>query len=278
MNLSAAAGDVRSIRAIDIHGHLGRYRGSKLEVIDGFYSGVPEDVLRRAERARVEFTFVSPLQGLFTQFGDDPVRANNELAADIGQYPGLFQWAVVDPTRPETFGQAAGILKTPRCIGIKVHPDFHGYAIKEHGAKIFEFAAATGAVILSHSGGDPSLPPDFLPFADSFPEVTFIFAHLGWSLDGDLTRQVRAVAASRHGNVHVDTSSSFSITSNLIEWGVREVGPEKILFGTDTPLYFSPMQRARIDTAEIDDASKGLILRKNAERLFGAKLGPFLKG
>jgi uncharacterized protein len=269
--------DVRSIRAIDIHGHVGRYKGCPLEVIDGFYSGGPEDVLRRAERARVEFTFVSPLQGLFTQFGDDPVRANADLAADIGRYSGLFQWAVVDPTRPETYGQAAEVLKTPRCVGVKVHPDFHGYAIKDRGAEIFEFAAATGAVLLSHSGGDPSLPPDFLPFADRFPEVTFILAHCGWSLDGNLTRQVRAVAASRHGNVHVDTSSSFSITSNLIEWGVREVGPEKILFGSDTPLYFSPMQRARIDHAEMDDAAKKLILRENAERLFGAKLRPFLK-
>jgi hypothetical protein len=265
-------GDIRSLRAIDIHGHLGRYRGSKLDIIDGFYSGGPADVLRRAELARVEFTFVSPLGGLFTQFGGDPLAANAELAAEIGRYPGFFQWAVVDPTRPATYDQAAELLKTPRCIGVKIHPDFHGYAIKDHGAKIFEFAAAAGAVVLSHSGGTPSLPLDFLPFADGFPEVTFIFAHLGWSLDGDLTRQARAVQKSRRGNVHVDTSSSYSITSNLIEWAVGEVGAEKLLFGTDTPLYFSPMQRARIDNAEVDDAAKRAILRGNAERLFGAKI------
>jgi len=278
MNREETAGDVRAILAIDIHGHVGQYQGCRPEVINSFYSGGPAEVLRRSERARIEFTFVSPLDGLFTEFGGDPVRANAALAADIGAYPALFQWAVVDPTRPETYPQAAALLKTPRCVGIKVHPDFHHYLIKDHGAKIFEFAAETGAVILSHSGGDPSLPPDFLPFADRFPEVTFILAHCGWSLDGNLTRQVRAVAASRHGNVHVDTSSSYSITSNLIEWAVREAGPERILFGSDTPLYFSPMQRARIDHAEMDDAAKRLILRGNAERLFGAKLRPFPTG
>jgi len=278
MSPEKAEVEVRALRAIDIHGHVGQYHGCKHSVMDGFYSGGPEVVRRRAEWARVEFTFVSPLDGLFTQYGGDPLRANSELAAEIGNHPGLFHWAVVDPTRPETYGQAAELLRAPRCIGIKIHPDFHGYKIAEHGARIFEFAAGTGAVILSHSGGDPSLPPDFLPFADAFPEVRFILAHLGWSLDFDLTRQVAAVAASRHGNVHVDTSSSFSITSNLIEWGVREVGPEKILFGTDSPLYFSPMQRARIDLAEMDDAAKRLILRGNAERLFAAKLGPFLTG
>ncbi len=271
------ADDIHSLQAIDIHGHLGQYQGSKLPVIDGFYSGGPEDVLRRAEQARVEFTFVSPLRGLLTQFGGDPIGANAEIAAEMFRYPAFFQWAVVDPTRPETFRQAGELLKTPRCIGIKVHPDFHGYGIKEHGAKIFEFAAAERAVVLSHSGGPPSLPPDFIPFADSFPEVSFIVAHLGWSLDADLTRQVRAVQMSRHGNVHVDTSSSYSITSNLIEWAVREVGPDKILFGSDTPLYFTPMQRARIDNAEVDDVAKRAILRGNAERIFAAKLAPFLR-
>jgi len=265
--------DIKSLGAIDVHGHVGQYRGTPLDIIDDFYSGGPEVVLRRAGVARVEFTFVSPLRGLLTQFGGDPIGANAELADEIGRYPAFYQWVVVDPTRPETFRQASDILKTPRCIGIKVHPDFHGYAIKDQGAKIFEFAAAERAVVLSHSGGPPSLPPDFIPFADRFPEVTLIFAHLGWSLDGDLTRQARAVQMSRRGNVHVDTSSSFSITSNLLEWAVREVGADKILFGSDTPLYFTPMQRARIDNAELDDDAKRAILRGNAERLFGAKLG-----
>jgi predicted TIM-barrel fold metal-dependent hydrolase len=132
-------------------------------------------------------------------------------------------------------------------------------------------------VLISHSGGEPSLPADFIPFADAFPEVRFILAHLGWNLDGDLTRQVRAAQLSQHGNVYIDTSSSMSITSRLIEWAVREIGPERILFGTDTPLYFSPMQRARINNAEIEDDAKRMILRENAERLFGAKLGPLVR-
>ncbi len=56
-----------------------------------------------------------------------------------------------------------------------------------------------------------------------------------------------------------------------IEWAVKEVGAEKVLFGTDTPLYFSPMQRARIDNAEISDEEKILILRNNAIILLGQK-------
>jgi predicted TIM-barrel fold metal-dependent hydrolase len=269
--------DIKSIRAIDVHGHLGSYKGAKLDLIDGFYSGGPADVLRRAALANIEWTLVSPLQAIFTHFGGDTVAANRELSRDIEKFPPLLQWVVLDPQNPETFAQVGEILQTPRCVGIKIHPDQHHYPIKEQGEKIFEFAARSQAVLISHSGGEPSLPADFIPFADAFPEVRFILAHLGWNLDGDLTRQVRAAQLSQHGNVYIDTSSSMSITSRLIEWAVREIGPERILFGTDTPLYFSPMQRARINNAEIEDDAKRMILRENAERLFGAKLGPLVR-
>jgi len=44
-----------------------------------------------------------------------------------------------------------------------------------------------------------------------------------------------------------------ALTSNLIEWAVSEVGAQHILYGTDSPLYFAPMQRARVDNADISD-------------------------
>ncbi len=60
-----------------------------------------------------------------------------------------------------------------------------------------------------------------------------------------------------------------SITSNLIEWAVSEIGAEYILYGTDSPLHFAPMQRARVDKANISDQDKHLILDDNAAQLFG---------
>ena len=86
------------------------------------------------------------------------------------------------------------------------------------------------------------------------------------------THQVRAIQQSRHGNVLADTSSARSITPGLIEWAVREVGIDRVLFGTDTPLYHTAIQRGRIDHADLSLDAKRKILRDNALRLFGAKL------
>ena len=91
---------------------------------------------------------------------------------------------------------------------------------------------------------------------------------------GDPTHQLRAISASKHRNVYVDTSSAASITPGLVEYAVEQVGSDRIVFGTDTPLYFSPMQRARIDYAEISEADRANILRNTAARLLGLEPNP----
>ena len=60
-----------------------------------------------------------------------------------------------------------------------------------------------------------------------------------------------------------------SLAPNLIEWAVNEVGVDRILFGTDTPLYSTAMQRARIDKADLSDQDKRKILRDSAVALLG---------
>ena len=77
-----------------------------------------------------------------------------------------------------------------------------------------------------------------------------------------------ALARCRSGNMFVDTSSSASIGAGLIEWAVGELGAERILFGSDSPLYHIACQKARIVYADIEDAAKQAILYDNAARLF----------
>ncbi len=109
-----------------------------------------------------------------------------------------------------------------------------------------------------------------MDFANSYPNVRLILGHLGngGGAAGDPTLQVRAIQACRHDNVFVDTSSA-SIMPNLIELAVRRNRFAPILFGTDSPLYSTAMQRARIDSADISEADKRNILCDNAIRLFG---------
>ena len=259
-----------TISAIDVHAHYGRYvRGAPDALVNELMSADAVEVQRRAELAQIEYTIVSPLAALLPRGGGNAIAGNVHAAEIVLKQSGLLQYVVIDPREPRTFDQADEMLRQPRCVGIKIHPEEHCYPIRDHGQAIFEFAAARRAIILTHSSEQNSLAADFVPLANEHPEVTLILAHIGCGWDGQLTHQVRAVQQSRHGNVYADTSSAQSITPGLIEWAVREMGADRVLFGTDTPLYHAGMQRARIDQSDLPDAVKHLILRGNAVRLFG---------
>jgi predicted TIM-barrel fold metal-dependent hydrolase len=259
---------VHELQAIDVHGHYGRYRREGSALINEFMTGDAATVVGRAQEAKIRLTIVSPLEGLLPRGKADAAAANEEAARVVGATEGLLQWVIVDPRRARTYEQAAEMLGELQCVGIKIHPEEHVYRIAEHGPRLFEFAAKQRAVVLAHSGDANSLPAEMVALADRFPEIRVILAHLGNGFDDDPSHQVRAIQKSKQGNVYVDTSSARSITSGLIEWAVKEIGSERILFGTDTPLYFAPMQRARIDSAAIGEADKQRILCDNAASLF----------
>ncbi len=262
-----------SISAIDVHGHYGDYiQLDNTELYNRMMCGDAAEVVRRATEVNIGLTIVSPLLALLPRFKANAAVGNDEAARIVAQTPGLKQYVVIDPQRPETYAQANEMLKQPQCVGIKLHPEEHGYPIREHAAPIFEFAAARNAIVLTHSSEQNSLCEDFVPWANRFPEVRLILAHIGCGWDGDVTHQVRAIQKSQHRNMYADTSSARSIMPNLIEWAVSQIGAERVLFGTDTPLYSTAMQRARINLADLSDANKRLILRDNAVKLFGSNL------
>lgn len=265
--------DSTTIPAIDVHAHYGSYVRDNMPLINKFSSGTPDEVVARARQSNTRYTVVSPLLGLLPRGGGKPVEGNVEAAGVVGKHEELLQWVIVDPQVSETYRQAEQMLQSDRCVGIKIHPEEHRYHIKDHGDAIFEFAAEHHAVVLAHSGDPLSMPLDFVPFANAYPEMKLILAHLGNNgMARDPSQQVRAIQASTNGNIYTDTSSASSILPRLIEWAVQEISFDRILYGTDTPLYFAPMQRTRIDNAEISLDAKKAILHENAEALLGLQL------
>jgi len=260
---------IHDVQAIDVHAHYGTVNTASNEFRNHLTSADAPTVILRARASNIRTTIVSPLLGLD---GRNSIAGNEEAARIVAQRDGLLQWVIIDPRVDETYKQADQMLKQPKCVGIKIHPESHEYYIRDHARVIFEFAAAQHATVLTHSGCLHSMPEEIVPFANEFPEMTLILAHIGNGYDGDHTHQARAIQASKHGNVFADTSSAQNIIPGLLEWVVREVGAERVLFGTDTPLYSVPMQRARVDGAEFSDEEKSAILRDNSVRLFGLDL------
>lgn len=106
----------------------------------------------------------------------------------------------------------------------------------------------------------PQHIPEMPRFADKYPGMKLIIAHLG-SLE-----HIEAVASAKNGNIYVDTSGGNSAMNNIIEYAVGRIGSEKILFGTDT--YACAYSYPRIALADLTMEDKENILWRNAMRLF----------
>ena len=111
-----------------------------------------------------------------------------------------------------------------------------------------------------------STPADVAALAAAHPGLRIHMAHLwgaGW-------RGIADVAP--HPNVWVDTSGS-DPEAGLLEYALRELGHERILFGSDAPGRGFPVQLGKIEGAEMESAWREAILAGNAARLYGLEAG-----
>ena len=251
---------ISDIKAIDVHRHY--TYGHPLEPVQGNSKNDVDSIKIMADMANIESVFVSPYVAVIGDNRDEAIIESNEHLADlVTKHDFLYQFVVIEPRIEETFNQARRMLESKKCVGIKLHPPFNNYNLEDYAKKIFDFAAQFNTVIQIHPQGFAN---HIVSWADKYPQLQFIQAHL--SEHG----QVEAIKQAKYGNVWTDTSSSSSMSNQLIEYAYREVGASRILFGTDG--YANGAQRGRIEYALIPEEAKEDILRNNAMRLFGDKL------
>lgn len=255
---------IEDVGAIDVHSHFGPPHGGTPDPVITDHS--VEKLLLNMGKANIVLSVNSSWYGLIPGESGFSARGNEMCVCEAERVSGVYVWTILDPHEPETFAQAEKLLTHPKVLGIKIHPQLHGYELMEYGDLLFSFAAKQGAPILGHAGAEGCMPEEYGYFANRYPEVTVIAAHLGCGFEP--APYIRALENNPAGNLYTDTSSSASIESDMLEHTVSRVGCEHILFGTDSQTYFSPCQRARIDKADLTDGEKLKILRENALRVF----------
>jgi predicted TIM-barrel fold metal-dependent hydrolase len=138
---------------------------------------------------------------------------------------------------------------------------------------IIERAVAMEAPVLQHTwfktGGNlpgESTPLDLVELAKRHPKAKLICGHTG----GNWELGVRAIRAST--NVVADLGGS-EPTTGFVEMAVRELGAERVVFGSDAGGRSFASQIAKVQGADVPEAPKRLIFRDNLRRL----LEPILK-
>lgn len=165
-------------------------------------------------------------------------------------------------------------IKAAGIRGIKLHPDFQSFWLDDPRLlPIFE-AAQKDFVFEIHIGDkttpaqNPSCPYKLAAILRQFPGMRVIAAHFGgycmWA------HALDALSGNRFENLWFDTSSTTPFATPLLAKKLLGAFPrERILFGTDWPLYDPVEERQRLQRlASLTDAEMETIM-SNATSLLG---------
>jgi predicted TIM-barrel fold metal-dependent hydrolase len=210
------------------------------------------------------------------------VETNDYILESVARYPGrLVGFCAVQPSACE-----AAVAEIERCArgGIKglgeLRPDMQSsdFTRREVMQPLVEVLREYRLMLLTHASepvghiypGKGSVTPDRLyPFITNFPDLIVICAHWGGGLPFyALMPEVRKALE----NVYFDTAASPFLYSPQIYSQVSQlVGADRILFGSDYPLLPPSRLLREIDSVDLPEEARSLILSGNAQRLLGIK-------
>ncbi|MSU59857.1 MAG: amidohydrolase [Pedosphaera sp.] len=251
----------------DAHTHFSGVTGDTPEERIG-------NLLRFADRMGVERICLS--MGL--NWSHDPApdelrKSNDEVLRALKHFPDrVFGFVYLSPKHVETsLAELDRCVRDDPMVGVKL------WVAQRCNAPeldpIVRRAVELKAIILQHTyvkttGNLPgeSTPTDLAELARRHPDATFLCGHTG----GNVELGVRAIRDCK--NIYADLCGS-DPRSGMTELAVRELGAERVLYGSDAGGRSFASQLAKVYGAEISESAKKKILGENLKRL----LMPILK-
>jgi uncharacterized protein len=249
------------VTIVDAHAHAGPYSLFFIPDAD------PAGMVSVMDRCGVRLALLSNHRGLQL----DAATGNRATAKAVEEFPDRLRgYLTLNPWHdPEA--ELATWGGDPRFVGIKLHPDLHGYPLTgSRYAPVWAHAERTGTPVLSHTwfGSPYDDPAQVAEIAERHPDVTLLVGHSGGPEPGiDLTMEM----AARYPRVILETCGSY-VTGRHIERMAGELAPGKVVFGSDFPFIDLRFSLGRTLFARIGEAERAAILGGTAAELFGLSL------
>jgi uncharacterized protein len=235
------------------------------------------NLLAEMDSMKIERAVVLPIAYGFP-YGDDVTEWYLDAIERSGSGDRFIICGGIKPTHPDAIEKTRR-YKLKGLRGIKLHPNIALFTPDDRRAWAFyEECAHLELPVLIHCGlvGKDNIDPgeskgytgrhaDIVHFQEpikDFPGLRFVLCHSG-ALQND-----QAIAlAKAHKNVWLDIQGQ---GVDRIRKMIAEVGPERLMFGSDWPFFPVASLLARLLVAtEGDKAVRSMIFRDNARRFWG---------
>ena len=243
---------------IDIHVHYGKWPYP-------IHQHSAAEMVATLQGRGIQSAVVSSTAAILYDFRE----GNRELADAIHPHPELFAYIAVNLNYvEESLQEIATYARHAKFVGVKVHPLQCRQRIDSPaGQHLVGAVAAYGWPLLVHtySSGLES-PWNVLSVATAHTSLPIIMGHMGGDEWWDAIR-----VAKESPNLYLDPCASWADADKLA-MAVREIGAERVLFGSDYSLFDPAHTLGMIHEADLTKEERDLILGGNAQRLFGKRI------
>lgn len=207
------------------------------------------------------------------------------IATKAGQQTVINDWAAHTLNRDFYTPFGTVYVNAPDCIeelrrvkalglpGIKLHPSYQHFDMREDAFfRVCEEIRALDLLLLVHCGEErgrpgviPGHPRDLMEVARALPGLKLVIAHFGCQRRWDIAQEYVIGQP-----VYIDTSHTLGMLSKkTAEQMILAHDPDKILYGSDTPLLDAGQMIQFMESLSIPEPLKDKIFYHNAMRLLG---------
>ena len=245
-------------KVIDMHTHMGAW--SHMYSPDKDADGM----VRSMDDSNVDFIVCCHFEDI------DGLGDHVKIVDAMNKYPDRIKgYYCANPLHPFDKDKIhKAFQENPGFVGFKVGPDYHRTPLThERYAPIMELAHDCGMLMLSHTFADATSgyccndAKEVEGVIARYPNIRFLMGH---SIQGQTDWAIEI--AKKYPNAYLELCDTCRL-NGMVEKMVRQVGAEKVIYGTDAPLQTHDFQMGCVIGAKISDEEKKLILRDNALRL-----------
>ncbi len=247
------------ILIIDAHAHINHDDAKGV----GFMHQPNSDAAGMHERARligIRKICISSWLGIWSDYEE----GNKIVAEAMKRYPGFYHgYATLQPQYITDWEKE--LEQVYRVMGMEGIKPYHPRTDIPYNDKLwapwFRYGDRMHAYALMHPS--PDFTPEINDLAPRYPNISFIIAHTGGSF---ATARQGIEAARKFPNVYLEITLT-SVTYRVIEYMVREIGADRVLFGTDQPMRDPLPQFGWVAYAHCSYEDKKKILGENMMKI-----------
>lgn len=257
--------ELRKFIIIDAHTHLG-------VTPDVYYANYnDENVISLLREFNVVKSICSHTIGIFFS-----IEAQVDYISDLSEkFGGYIYWYVVyDPRKAERSIEIIGKLRNNiNFAGVKIHPYIHETSLDSKNYDLlWEYSELNDIVILSHTWSPyTDNPKQFFSnpllletVLKRFGSLKIILGHSGGKMN---FYQKVMDFASKYKSVYLEFSGDI-FYPGIFNKALSSVGKERVLFGSDMPMFDIRYPVINVLKSDISDKDKENIFYNNAKRLF----------